>query len=547
MPTYNIPMMYKRDVDSGEVLGFPGDEYYDNSVPFEGVYLDYVKSLQGVSDGDIQNITLTHRSRGGSLVHPYSSYTAAVQDVADGLVDMAVGPFWITGARLKLTSFTIPFVTDKNYLVIPKPGTKEELSDQVKRVLAPFSTQLWVLVVLIIIFASLLGVWFSDLGERNVNASNGRPSLQQTRDRIKRNKGAYARLTLDSFLQKGMYFFSAGVDADPGASLPYKFLMFGFGFFILITVSAYVANLAAFLTRSMTSAPTTMDAVITSGYTICAHPVMKQELQNAWPTANFYFTETGRDFHGMLEDFDANKCKVLVVSWEDTSMDSTFTAKLCERDLVFTQSVIIDMPMAFPINSRLISSFSYWMYEAAKYHEVSIPNAKAKFSEGESCNIHLSQQDATTGAQIQVQNMFLPLMVFFACVVVAIILQLVYHYNIRKGKTSNMGRVSTLNLMSNSKSKNRQSTAFRRKSNRGFASSKLSSFAKRHRSEIVATSPSHDDGADAEAISLGLATNFDEEDNVVIPMESRANGVHRRKTNGTEEEKQEVSIESEEE
>jgi hypothetical protein len=50
-----------------------------------------------ISNGDIKNISYTYRSKSSSLVHPKSSFTAAVQDIADGLVDISVGPFWITG------------------------------------------------------------------------------------------------------------------------------------------------------------------------------------------------------------------------------------------------------------------------------------------------------------------------------------------------------------------------------------------------------------------------------------------------------------------
>ena len=99
-------------------------------------------------------------------MHPTSIFTAAIQDVKDGLVDMAVGPYWVTGERLRLTSFTIPFrkfwpkilgilfyffltqnlVTcllpdiDRTVLVIPKPGMKNSLSAQTSKVLAPFTT-----------------------------------------------------------------------------------------------------------------------------------------------------------------------------------------------------------------------------------------------------------------------------------------------------------------------------------------------------------------------------------------------------------------------
>jgi len=38
-------------------------------------------------------------------VHPQSSFTAAVQDIMDGLVDMSVGPFWITSEFLNILIF----------------------------------------------------------------------------------------------------------------------------------------------------------------------------------------------------------------------------------------------------------------------------------------------------------------------------------------------------------------------------------------------------------------------------------------------------------
>ena len=73
--------MYKRDGD-GEILSTIGSEYYDDGVPFEGIYPSFVRGIADISNGDIRNITFTHRSRAASLLHPTSSYTAAVQDVS---------------------------------------------------------------------------------------------------------------------------------------------------------------------------------------------------------------------------------------------------------------------------------------------------------------------------------------------------------------------------------------------------------------------------------------------------------------------------------
>ena len=59
------------------------------SVPHEGVHIDFVKSLQDISGGDF-TVEYTHGSRASRLVHPSSPGTAAVQDVADGLVGKCI-------------------------------------------------------------------------------------------------------------------------------------------------------------------------------------------------------------------------------------------------------------------------------------------------------------------------------------------------------------------------------------------------------------------------------------------------------------------------
>lgn len=90
---YIPPIMYKRNSD-GDTLDLKGmgDEYYDDAVPYEGIYANYIEEIIKISNGDIKNVTYTHGSRASRVIHPKSMYTATVQDVADGLVDMAVGP-----------------------------------------------------------------------------------------------------------------------------------------------------------------------------------------------------------------------------------------------------------------------------------------------------------------------------------------------------------------------------------------------------------------------------------------------------------------------
>jgi len=85
------------------------DAYFDDTMPFDGIYIRYMNSIVKLSKGDIRNVTYTHTSKGSLKRYPGARrFTAAVRDVQNGLVDMAVGAFWVTGERLKMTSFTVP-------------------------------------------------------------------------------------------------------------------------------------------------------------------------------------------------------------------------------------------------------------------------------------------------------------------------------------------------------------------------------------------------------------------------------------------------------
>jgi len=352
---------------------------------------------------------------------------------------MSVGPFWITAERLKMASFTVPFIYDKTFLVIKRPGNKNNLRVQTTKVLAPFTTGVWILLFLIMLFSALLSVWFSTHTQEARN--------QSFEEMSGRRKKVYARLALDSFLQKGNYFFSAGVDYDENASLPNKCLMFGFGFFILITVSAYVANLAAFLTRNITEIKS-VEGVVSAGLTICAHSAIEHELKMAWPKGNFINGSKG--FHEMVDSYDQDQCEVLAVGWEDTSINLALMEKFCERDLVFTKSVFVEIPMAFPIRPELASDMSYWMFQGERFHDITYANEKNEYSKenegwsGWSCNVHLSEEGAKPSDKydrITVTMMLFPLIFFSVFAFLAILIQVFHQNRIKQHRGDCLGSV----------------------------------------------------------------------------------------------------------
>ena len=354
--------MYKRD-SNGDILIERGDEYYNDNIPYEGVYIHFAKQIMDLTGGDIKSMNFTHRSKVSDIEHPTSSFTAAIQDVKNGLVDMAVGPFWVTSQRLRMASFSLPFAYDKTYLVIPKPSQTDSLAEEVRKVLAPFSYGLWGLVLGVIAATALLSVWFTDRSESK--RSPPRPSLTGVRSRKgkRRRMKYYGRMALDQCLEKGIFFCSAGVEQDERSSLPTKMLLFGFGFFILIAVSAYVANLAAFLTMSRQAETVkTIDGAIAAGYRICAHPALSEEYQQAYPEADFYFHEDGREFLGVLDDYVAGKCKVLAIGYEDTSMDPGFLKEMCANDLVYSDSVLTEVSSFYCVMLHIVQYTKHFLH-----------------------------------------------------------------------------------------------------------------------------------------------------------------------------------------
>ncbi|KAL7529626.1 hypothetical protein ACHAXR_003059, partial [Thalassiosira sp. AJA248-18] len=354
---------------SGEILHSLGPEYYDNSVPFEGITIDYLNSLVGLSGGEL-DITFTHGSKGALKVHPESTYMAVIQDVEDGVVDMGASQFWVTGERLNMTKFTMPlgmffsshredyglcfmqpshwvFITlayDRTVLVIEKPGVQSSLSSQTGKVFEPFTVGTWIVVVCVIASAALLSTWFHVPSKKVLTKRQERQRANGQKQPKKEKILTYARLVVDEFLQKSIYFCSAGVEQDAGSSLPQKVLMLGFASFILIVVSSYVANLAATLTKSaLESHVSTMEMAVAKNMTICANSDLQEELEIRWPTANFVWYQTTNETYSFFLDYDEGNCDAMASSENDVLLsDSELGYEYCKRDLVFTDSVVLE-------------------------------------------------------------------------------------------------------------------------------------------------------------------------------------------------------------
>lgn len=97
----------------------------------------------------------------------------------------------------------------------------------------------------------------------------------------------------------------------------------------------------------------------------------------------------------MLGDYLADKCQVLAVGYEDTILDSLFLEELCQADLVYTKSVILEIPIALPCREDLSSGLSYWILEG-KQKGVTLESAKEKYRASTTCNVHYGDVEDDT-------------------------------------------------------------------------------------------------------------------------------------------------------
>uniref|UniRef100_A0A7S0WG46 Ionotropic glutamate receptor C-terminal domain-containing protein n=1 Tax=Hemiselmis tepida TaxID=464990 RepID=A0A7S0WG46_9CRYP len=199
-----------------------------------------------------------------------SSWTACVHDVALGRVDICVGDFWMTPQRLNMAQFLPPFSSDKFYLFVPGQTTAEDFGTILVKPFLPFSAELWAFVISFLIFAAIV---------MTVTDARNRDDYE--------NGAALARIS------KSLYFsfsgYVTGGNVNSPASVPGRLAALGFGFFVLITLASYTANLATILVaKSSTQGIASVEDAINQGVTICIETAVSDMLLAAHPSMKHF-------------------------------------------------------------------------------------------------------------------------------------------------------------------------------------------------------------------------------------------------------------------
>jgi ABC-type amino acid transport substrate-binding protein len=343
------------------------DEFYeDDTLPYEGLVIDYMSHLRSQASllGDSLEFEYTWISR-GSRSQKSSRWTASVLDVQKGLVDMAASDFWATQERLELAAFTVPIAVELVYLWVPRPDPSNPLAELMK-VFNPLDLTVWLCV-----FGAVIVVGWVDtaLGKVTSRASSsstttsssaaassssvsstiasGKPddapaapfdaavlhspddpnsgrrpsSLSSCRQLMSQH------LHCDGVYSSAMELVGGGTGHDEGMSVAQRCLRFTWGFFILILLSSYTANLASHLTKSNTGRFwRDVDDATADGARICITSALCTEARGRWPDASFVCTSGSQD---AMDGVGDGRCEAMAFSLDSIRLRNRYGVQVC--------------------------------------------------------------------------------------------------------------------------------------------------------------------------------------------------------------------------
>lgn len=416
VPSILWPNHYKIDPSGQGVVHPDSPQAYNSSLPWTGYMIDYFNDVMGISN--VQSVRYVHRSRGSKTKGYSGQFTQSVTDVEAGIVDVGVSSYWVTAERLALTPFTVPFGSDSIKLWVPYSESDSEVGiyQNFLKLSRPFSDGLWASIGLTILVYAILSVVVSPAMHEGRHFENKAMSFPE---KIKRS----LMVMTDALSVSTLDFLGRGLDPTTVSNVPQKWLNLGFALVIFIGVSAYTANLAAFLTiQAATKHISNIEEAIAASIPVCASSVLQPELQLLYPRAQWVFRP---EAHLVQEAYGEGLCGGLVQGWVEIRADPRSQKWFCERGLIRVGNTLLDKLLAFPANHRIVGGLSHYIIEAQSQgilFESYVTQTEAQ------CRLDIQIVDGSEENEVESdlnqltpKHMAVPLTVFACCCVVALL------------------------------------------------------------------------------------------------------------------------------
>jgi hypothetical protein len=122
---------------------------------------------------------------------------------------------------------------------------------------------------------------------------------------------------------------------------------------------------------------------------------------------------------GLATNYEAGKCTVLANSMLEVRQTTEFMEAFCHNHLVSTGPLVLENPIAFPVNERYASGLSYWLFKAAK-QGITFQSFVNNTLPPLVCNLKLTVSNSENElVSISPENFALPIIICCAGVIVA--------------------------------------------------------------------------------------------------------------------------------
>lgn len=343
-PMSYFPNFYRKDAEGNPITSYDGDKV-NGTGDYLGIYPEYWKMLEeaGGFTSKPQFVSL------GSRAIQSSSWTACVQDVMNGIVDICPGDFWNTPERYSMIPFTVPVYTTKYFVMIKTPKPSNDFRSTAFKVLAPLTTDLWISVILVTIGVGFLRavIFMTTVTDDEDGEALQKPLPLRF----------FHRLWADTWLTISQLVNPlAEGDEDVGKSPALKMINLGWGVFLFFALAVYSANLTAFMVKRDLKMPIkSINDCVTVRCTLCIDQTKVSAMQDIVAQKINYkeYTKQSEAILGLTN----GECDAALAEERYYRMRD----ELHHEELVFTGQAVLSYFVGWPATSEVRSTISYLM------------------------------------------------------------------------------------------------------------------------------------------------------------------------------------------